>query len=98
MEKSEHAGAPVLAVRGLKVETKGRRPTAILRGIDFEIYPGETVCLVGESGSGKSVTSLVAMDLLPKDELRAVEGEVLLNGEDLLKASPARTFVVLQIC
>ncbi len=91
MAKSENAGAPVLAVRGLKVETKGRRPTAILRGIDFEIYPGETVCLVGESGSGKSVTSLVAMDLLPKDELRAVEGEVLLNGEDLLKASPART-------
>lgn len=83
--------APVLSVRDLHVATCGRRTTEILKGVGFDIHPGETVCLVGESGSGKSVTSLVTMDLLPKDELRVTGGEVLLNGEDILKASPART-------
>ncbi len=83
--------APVLAIRGLQVATKGKQPSPILRGIDFEVFPGETVCLVGESGSGKSVTSLVTMDLLPKEELQVTAGEVLLNGEDILKANAART-------
>ncbi len=91
MAEIAHKSSPVLAVRGLKVATKGKRPSPILHGIDFEVYPGETVCLVGESGSGKSVTSLVTMDLLPKEELQVVAGEVLLNGEDILKANAART-------
>ncbi|TQI73887.1 peptide/nickel transport system ATP-binding protein [Bosea sp. AK1] len=85
------ATQPVLSVRDLKVATRGRQPSDILKGISFDIYPGETLCLVGESGSGKSVTSLVAMDLLPRDELRATAGTVRLNGEDILTATPART-------
>ncbi|MDR5653263.1 ABC transporter ATP-binding protein [Ruixingdingia sedimenti] len=82
---------PVLSVRDLRVATCGRQPAEILKGIGFDIHPGETLCLVGESGSGKSVTSLVAMDLLPRDELRATAGAVLLQGEDILTATPART-------
>ncbi|BCB17814.1 ABC transporter ATP-binding protein [Bosea sp. ANAM02] len=82
---------PVLSVRDLRVATRGRRPSDILKGIGFDIHPGETLCLVGESGSGKSVTSLVAMDLLPRDELHATGGSVRLNGEDILTATPART-------
>uniref|UniRef100_A0A9E7ZX93 ABC transporter ATP-binding protein n=1 Tax=Bosea sp. NBC_00436 TaxID=2969620 RepID=A0A9E7ZX93_9HYPH len=85
------ATQPVLSVRDLKVATRGRQPFDILKGISFDIHPGETLCLVGESGSGKSVTSLVAMDLLPRDELRATAGTVRLNGEDILTATPART-------
>ncbi|CAH1657238.1 glutathione ABC transporter ATP binding subunit GsiA [Hyphomicrobiales bacterium] len=85
------ATQPVLSVRDLKVATRGRQPSEILKGISFDIHPGETLCLVGESGSGKSVTSLVAMDLLPRDELRATAGTVRLNGEDILTATPART-------
>ncbi len=81
----------VLSVRDLRVATRGRQPSEILKGISFDIHPGETLCLVGESGSGKSVTSLVAMDLLPRDELRATAGTVRLNGEDILTAAPART-------
>ena len=83
--------SPVLSVRDLRVATTGPRPDEILKGISFDINPGEVVCLVGESGSGKSVTSLVTMDLLPEQELRATGGEVLLNGEDILRATPART-------
>nr|WP_047577464.1 ABC transporter ATP-binding protein [Methylobacterium sp. ZNC0032] len=82
---------PVLSVRDLRVATRGRQPSDILKGIGFDIHPGETLCLVGESGSGKSVTSLVAMDLLPRDELHATGGSVRLNGEDILTATPART-------
>ena len=85
------ATQPVLSVRDLKGATRGRQPSDILKGISFDIHPGETLCLVGESGSGKSVTSLVAMDLLPRDELRATAGSVRLNGEDILTATPART-------
>jgi peptide/nickel transport system ATP-binding protein len=85
------AAQPVLSVRDLKVATRGRQPSEILKGISFDIHPGETLCLVGESGSGKSVTSLVAMDLLPRDELRSTAGTVRLNGEDILTATPART-------
>jgi len=83
--------SPVLSVRDLRVHTCGRKPTEILKGISFDIHPGETVCLVGESGSGKSVTSLVTMDLLPKDELKVTAGSVLLNGEDIITASGRRT-------
>ena len=82
---------PVLSVQDLRVATMGRRPAEILKGISFDIRPGETLCLVGESGSGKSVTSLVTMDLLPRDELQATGGAVLLQGEDILQATPART-------
>lgn len=81
----------VLSVRDLRVQTRGSRPAKILKGVSFDIQPGETVCLVGESGSGKSVTSLVTMDLLPKEELEVTGGSVILNGEDILTATPART-------
>ena len=51
--------------------------------------PGEIVCVVGESGSGKSVTAQTVMGLLPR-ELSATAGVVRLEGEDVLKATPAR--------
>lgn len=81
---------PVLKIEHLFVETTGRRPAPILNGISLEIGSGETVCLVGESGSGKSVTSLATMGLLPKSALVARQGRILLEGEDLLRASSAR--------
>ncbi|SEG69205.1 ABC transporter ATP-binding protein [Marinobacterium lutimaris] len=81
---------PVLKVDSLVVETDAKDPKQILKGISFEIQPGETLCLVGESGSGKSVSSLTTMGLLPEGALRAAGGRILLDGEDLLQASPKR--------
>jgi len=57
-------------------------------GVDFEIYPGETLGLVGESGCGKSVTALSIMRLIQEPPGRIVDGEVWFKGRDLLKLKP----------
>jgi ABC-type glutathione transport system ATPase component len=80
----------ILQVEDLAVETSGAPALPILKGISFSIGAGETLCLVGESGSGKSVTALSIMGLLPKGELRANSGRILLGGEDMLAASANR--------
>src|SRR5690606_6974618 len=43
-----------------------------------------------ESGSGKSVTAATVLDLLDRPPAEITSGEVLFNGEDLLKMPPAR--------
>ncbi|MGG4605954.1 ABC transporter ATP-binding protein [Paenalcaligenes sp. Me131] len=82
---------PVLQVQDLWVRiANSKEGQHAISNISLEIHPGETVCLVGESGSGKSVTSLATMGLLPKAELQATQGRILLDGENLLEASPSR--------
>ena len=53
-------------------------------GVDFDVRRGEIVALVGESGCGKSVTSFSIMQLVGIPG-KIVGGEVLFNGQDLLK-------------
>lgn len=55
-----------------------------IRGLDLHLNKGEVLGIVGESGSGKSVTSLSIMRLLLHPG-KIVDGEILFNGEDLLK-------------
>jgi peptide/nickel transport system ATP-binding protein len=58
-------------------------------GVDLKLVKGRTLGIVGESGCGKSVTALSIMGLVPQPPGR-IAGEVLLDGEDLLKLPPAR--------
>ncbi|MBA8879006.1 dipeptide ABC transporter ATP-binding protein [Phyllobacterium myrsinacearum] len=58
---------------------------AILNNVDFTINRGETLAVVGESGSGKSTLSLCLLGLLPKELVRFVDGEIRLNGADLIR-------------
>lgn len=56
-------------------------------GVSFSLKKGEALGLVGESGCGKSVTGLSIVRLVPQPAGRIIEGEILLEGEDLLKKS-----------
>ncbi len=56
-------------------------------GVSFGIAAGETLCLVGESGCGKSVTAQSIARLVPTPPARYVNGEILLNGRDVLRMS-----------
>jgi peptide/nickel transport system ATP-binding protein len=82
--------APVLDVQGLTVRLPAQadRQNAV-ENVSFTVTPGEIVCVVGESGSGKSVTAHAIMGLLPPDQLVPTAGRVLLEGDDVLKLSPA---------
>ena len=78
---------PLLEVKGLK--TYFYTEDGIVRavdGVDIEVYPGEVLGIVGESGCGKSVTSLSIMRLISKPG-KIDAGEILLDGENLLKLS-----------
>jgi oligopeptide/dipeptide ABC transporter ATP-binding protein len=54
-------------------------------GVSFTIGEGEIVGLVGESGCGKSVTSQSIMRLYNEKNLVLYEGQVLFDGQDLMK-------------
>ena len=80
----------ILDVRQLAIALPADADRAdAVAGVSFNVCRGEIVCLVGESGSGKSVIAHAAMGLLPKG-LAARQGEILLDGENLLAATPAR--------
>ena len=77
------AGSPVLAVSNLTTSFRAEGGwNAVVRNLDFEIRPRETLAVVGESGSGKSVTALSIMRLVPEATGR-IEGSIVLEGTEL---------------
>jgi peptide/nickel transport system ATP-binding protein len=76
---------PAVSIKDLKIALPegAERPYAV-NGISIDLIPGEIVCVVGESGSGKSMCAHALMGLLP-DSVRTETGEILLEGQDLLK-------------
>jgi len=83
--------AALLEVRGLQTHFASERGVVrAVDGVDLRIERGRTLGIVGESGCGKSVTALSIMGLVPQPPGRIPAGEVLFEGEDLLKLPPAR--------
>lgn len=75
----------VLNVKGLKTQfftSQGIVPA--VDGVDIVVHEGEAVGIVGESGCGKSMTAMSIMQLLQHPG-KIVEGEILLDGDDLVK-------------
>ncbi|MEW6045556.1 MAG: ABC transporter ATP-binding protein [Bacillota bacterium] len=58
-------------------------------GVSFGLERGGTLGILGESGCGKSVTSLSIMRLVPQPPGRIVDGQIVFEGEDLLRKKEA---------
>lgn len=81
--------APLLSVRNLHtVFYTSDGVTPAVRGVSFDIEPGETLGVVGESGCGKSVTAFSVMRLIPDPPGKIEAGEVYFEGQDLLRKTP----------
>lgn len=70
---------PLLSVRDLKVAFGSRRhPFYAVRGVSFDIFPGETFGLVGESGSGKTTIGRAIIRIY-----EAAAGEIIFKGKKI---------------
>jgi peptide/nickel transport system ATP-binding protein len=80
----------LLEIRGLRTAFATDSGTFnAVDGVSLTLEPGRTLGLVGESGCGKSVTALSILGLIAKPG-RITGGEILFEGEDLLKLPAAR--------
>ncbi|MFC7063847.1 ABC transporter ATP-binding protein [Halobacillus seohaensis] len=58
-----------------------------VRGVNLELYKGETLAIVGESGCGKSVTANSIMKLIPSPPGRIKQGSIYFKEKDMTKLS-----------
>lgn len=75
-----------LSIRNLSVRLKKGPP--LLRRVSLDVSAGEVRGLVGESGAGKSMIGKAVLGILPPS-IEVTEGEILLDGVDLLQLPPA---------
>lgn len=90
-KETNKMSAPILQVKNLT--TRFRTERGMVTAVDqvsFDVAPGETLAIVGESGSGKSVTALSILRLIPDPPGKIESGEILFDGEDLLKMTNAK--------
>ncbi|KAB1659428.1 ABC transporter ATP-binding protein [Pseudoclavibacter chungangensis] len=79
---------PLLEVEDLRLAYRGRSGTVeAVRGVAFQIAPGERVALVGESGSGKSTIASRIIGLQARS-LETTAGSIRFQGRELLDAKP----------
>jgi Fe-S cluster assembly ATP-binding protein len=72
----------LLEIKNLHVEIDGKK---ILNGLDLTIEKGQVAAIMGPNGSGKSTLAYV---LAGKEDYNVTEGDVLLDGESILKMAP----------
>ena len=78
----------LLEIRNLRVHyITGRETVRAVNGVSLSLDKGESLGLVGETGAGKTTTALSILRLVPDPPGKILEGEVLFDGDDLLKAS-----------
>ena len=82
-----------LSVRNLSVRIRGVQ-SRLLRSVSMDVAAGEVRGLVGESGAGKSMIGKAILGILPK-AVEIVEGEIWLDGVDLLTLPPAQRRVLI---
>jgi Fe-S cluster assembly ATP-binding protein len=72
----------MLEIKNLHAEVDGKK---ILNGLTLTVATGEVVAIMGPNGSGKSTLSYI---LAGKDDYTVTEGEILLDGENILALAP----------
>jgi len=78
--------APLLQVRDLRTQFNTEEGVVhAVDGVSYDVEEGETLGLVGESGCGKSVSALSILRLIPNPPGKIVGGEILFEGQDILK-------------
>ena len=83
--------APLLSVKDLSIAFhQGGKTTLAVEGVSFTLERGRTLALVGESGSGKSITALSVVKLLGLTSATYPSGQVLFEGDDLLRADDTK--------
>lgn len=73
---------PMLEVKNLHATVDGKE---ILKGLDLVVNKGEVHAIMGPNGSGKSTLAYV---MAGKPGYEATEGEILLDGENILDMEP----------
>ncbi|MGH3705365.1 MAG: ABC transporter ATP-binding protein, partial [Agromyces sp.] len=86
-ERATGAERPLLEIKDLQVgfNTQDGLVKAV-DGVNITLYRGQSLAIVGESGSGKSTTAHAIINLLPGTG-HVSGGQILLDGQDLTKAS-----------
>ncbi|WP_240233820.1 Fe-S cluster assembly ATPase SufC [Devosia lacusdianchii] len=77
----------MLEIRNLHARIEERE---ILKGVNLTIPAGQVHAIMGRNGSGKSTLSYV---LAGKEDYEVTEGEILLNGENILEMEPSERAV-----
>ncbi|WP_299919021.1 ABC transporter ATP-binding protein [uncultured Roseobacter sp.] len=83
-EEKQPTNTPVLRVEGITARYKGTN-FDVLKNINVELHPGQTLAVVGESGSGKSTLARVITGLLPPSS-----GKITFDGRELTPDLPTR--------
>lgn len=80
----------LLSVRDLRIAFDG---IEAVRGLSFDVRPGEVFAIVGESGAGKSLTARALLGMLPPDA--STSGSILLRGSSDLAAQRGRRIALV---
>ena len=76
----------ILEIKDLSIQYRAdKRIVEAVNKLNFTLKKGESLGLVGETGAGKTTTALGIMGLIPNPPGMVTEGEILFEGEDLLK-------------
>ncbi|MEG1800952.1 MAG: ATP-binding cassette domain-containing protein, partial [Oscillospiraceae bacterium] len=78
----------ILEIKDLTIQYRAdKRIVEAVNGLNLTLEKGESLGLVGETGAGKTTTALGIMGLIPNPPGIVTSGEIIFEGQDLLKMS-----------
>jgi energy-coupling factor transport system ATP-binding protein len=79
-----HSDIPLIQFKDVHFRYRAEMP-AVLRAIDFTVYPGDVIAILGHNGAGKTTLVKHALGLL-----KPTQGQVLLEGRDTRQTTVAQ--------